>query len=197
MTKVQATSASPDNRSYASYATTIVDETPAILGNLPRDHKKALFLGKTPLACEEQRPPFPDALFGQKPSEACDIMPAVQHFLDQVGILYPLICDSTLARVSGFVKEQGFQEDLNSCLMLLLIAITKAYKTDASVEFENGLSDFQRAIQLRSRLSAQLSLEYVQTLVLSALFLLKKCRLLDFSLALHAACTTLHTVIKR
>ena len=77
------------------------------------------------------------------------------------------------------------------------MAVTKAFRSADAAESEGGMGDFQRAMQLRSRLGTQLSLQYVHVLVFSAMFLLKKDRLLDFALALYAACTMLHIVIER
>lgn len=45
---------------------------------------------------------------------------------------------------------------------------------------ESGMSDFQRATHILSRVGIQFKTKNVQAHVLSALFLLKKGRLLDF-----------------
>lgn len=122
-------------------------------------------------------------------------MSAVQSFQDHVGVLYPVMCDSTLSKLSNAVNAQGFGENHHSCLMLLIIAITKAYASRASEE--SGLPEFQQAMQLRTRLSARFSLEYIQILGFSALFLLRKGRLLDFSIALHSCSTMLSILITK
>jgi hypothetical protein len=97
--------------------------------------------------------------------------------------------------MATLVEESGFQANLPSCFILLVCAITAAHGIDASEE--SGLAQFQWAMHLRGRLGAQLSLEYVQVLILSTLFLLKKGRLLQFCLELQVTSTVLHAVIKR
>lgn len=161
----------------------------------PEFPTKEYYLGKTPLACEEERAPFRDVALHEPEPSAVDVISAVQSFQDHAGVLYPLLCDSTLSKLSNAVNARGFGDDQQSCLMLLIIAITKAYESKARVE--SGLPEFERAMQLRIRLSARLSLEYVQILGFSALFLLKKGRLLDFSVALHSCSTLLCTLIGR
>ncbi|KAI1612566.1 hypothetical protein EDD36DRAFT_474717, partial [Exophiala viscosa] len=156
---------------------------------------RSYYLGRAPLACEEERPPFPDLVLQEQQASVDDVMPAVKQFHDYVGMLYPILCDSTMLKLSNAVLSQGFGENLHSCLILLLIAMTKAHEKGASVD--SGLLDFQRAMQLHTRLSAKLSLDYVQTLCFSALFLLRKSRLLDFIITLHSCCTMLHILITR
>jgi hypothetical protein len=147
------------------------------------------------MTCEENRRPFPNVVASYRPSDVHDIPIARQRFFPHIGILYPVICENTLRIAADAVEAEGFQENMCSCLLLLVIATVKGFiYVD---DMESGLADFQRAMQLRSRLSAQLSLQYVHVLVFSALFLLQKSRLLDFATALHAACTMLQTVIKR
>jgi hypothetical protein len=157
--------------------------------------RKLQYLGKAPVSCEEQRLPFPDILHLHKPSDINDIPVAKQGFFDHVGVLYPLICESTLGSATDLVQSQGFHQNTHSCLVLLVIAVVKAFIDGDSAE--SGLADFQRAMQLRSRLSTQLTLQYVHILVFSAIFLLRKDRLLDFAVALHTGCSMLHTLIKR
>lgn len=162
---------------------------------LVNHHKRLQYVGKTPISCEENRQPFPDVLNSCKPSRICDTSLAKERYFPHVGVLYPLICQSTLCSAADAVEAEGFQENMRSCLLLLVIATIKAFMNVASTE--SGLADFQRAMQLRSRLTAQLNLQYVHVLVFSAIFLFEKDRLLDFSVALHCACTMLQTVIHR
>lgn len=153
------------------------------------------YLGKTPLFCEEQRLAFPDVVQQHVPVDIIDIPPIKQRFFMTFGYLYPLICDTTLSCITDVVQAQGFQQDVQSCLVLLVVALTKAFADVDSAE--SGLADYQRATQLRNQIGAQLSLQYVHVLVFSAMFLLRKDRLLDFAVALHTGCSMLNTVIKR
>lgn len=158
-------------------------------------HTKELYFGKEPLLCEELRCGFPNVISKYKPSEVGDISRIKQDFLDHVRNLYPVICEGTLCMATDLVQAQGFHENHQSCLVLFIIAVTKAYVN--SNDTESGLADYQRAMQLRSQLGSQLTLRYVHILVFTALFLLKKDRILDFAFALHASSTILHTVLTR
>lgn len=153
------------------------------------------YMDKTPFECEELRSPLPDLLSQDAPTEAQRIIPFVDDFLQYSHMLFPLMCKATAFNVSDVVKREGFRANLHSCLTLLMVALSKAFTSLASTE--SGLSDFQRANQILSRLNAQLSLEYVQIQLLSALFLLKKSRLISYSIALHTACTSLCTLVRR
>lgn len=147
------------------------------------------------MSCEEYRKPFPNVMTSYRPSDVRDIPLARQRFFSNVATLYPVICENTLRIAADAVEAEGFQDNMRSCLLLLVIATIKAFMYVGFTE--SGLADFQRAMQVRSRISAQLSLQYVHVLVFSAIFLLQKSRLLDFATALHSACTMLQTVIKR
>ena len=48
---------------------------------------KSQYLGKTPLACEEQRLPLPDILGQHHPSQGSDIPPAKLDFFEHVVVL--------------------------------------------------------------------------------------------------------------
>lgn len=159
------------------------------------DQRRLQYLGKAPIVCEEERQPFPNVLDLYEPSNVRDIALAKQRYFSHLGVLYPLICESTLRTAADAVEAEGFQENMRSCLVLLVIATIKAFMNVHSPE--SGLADFQRAMQLRSRISGQLNLQYVHVLVFSAIFLFQKDRLLDFVEALHCACTMLQTVIQR
>ena len=157
--------------------------------------EKLRYLEKTPLICEEERLPLPDFIKNTEPTKSSDIMPFVGYFLDYPCAMYPITCNPSAHEISGLVVAQGFREDLPSCFTLLIVALAKAYKNEGSIE--SGFSDFQRATHLLGRLGIQFSIQHVQLHILSAIFLLKKGRLLDFWNSLHAACSTLYTTIRR
>ncbi|TVY20502.1 hypothetical protein LARI1_G002503 [Lachnellula arida] len=157
--------------------------------------QRARYLKRTPLSCEESQPPLPDLLFVAKPTEPGEIKPFLEFFFQYPVTLFPIVCDIATYAMASTIISTGFHDDLPSCLILLTLSLSKAYKASASQE--SGLSDFQRAIYLLTRLSAQYTLEYAQAQVLAALFLFKKGRVLGFCSYLHAGCTTLYTMIMR
>ncbi len=97
--------------------------------------------------------------------------------------------------MASTIVAGGFQDDLPSCLVLLMIALSKAYNISESLE--SGLADFQRATEILGRLTVEFTLEYAQAQLLAGLFLAKKGRLLSFWSYLHMSCTILYTMIKR
>lgn len=97
--------------------------------------------------------------------------------------------------MASTIVAGGLQDDLPSCLVLLMIALSKAY--DISESLESGLADFQRGTEVLSRLAVEFTLEYAQAQLLAGLFLFKKGRLLSFWSYLHMSCTILYTMIKR
>ncbi|EXJ91871.1 hypothetical protein A1O3_00421 [Capronia epimyces CBS 606.96] len=159
------------------------------------DSKRAQYMEKSPLECEESRSPIPDVLSETEPTSVSVMMPFVQDFLDRLFDVYPITCKDTVERMVGWVKSHGFQDDVPSCFTLLIVALSKAYRSYAPVD--SGLADFQRATQILSRLSSRSSLEYVIVQVMSALFLLKIGRLVNFTNTLHTACAALFTLIRR
>lgn len=156
---------------------------------------RAHYLRRTPFSCEESQTSLPDLLMVAKPTEPGEIMPCLDYFFQNPVTLFPIICDIATYAMASTIISTGFQDDLPSCLILLTLSLSKAYK--ASTSQESGLSDFQRAIYLLTRLSARYTLEYAQAQVLAALFLFKKGRILGFCSYLHSGCTTLYTMIMR
>ncbi|KAF8854898.1 hypothetical protein BDZ45DRAFT_627092 [Acephala macrosclerotiorum] len=149
----------------------------------------------TPLSCEESRPPLPDFLSKSIPTAASNILPLLENFFERVCPLFPIICDVVTFKMASEVTMRGFRDDMWSCLILVMIGLSKAYKAPLSPE--SGLSDFQRALDILSRLSVEYSLEHSQAQILAALFLLKKGRLLNFWSYLHSGCSSLYTMIRR
>ncbi|EXJ93163.1 hypothetical protein A1O3_01720 [Capronia epimyces CBS 606.96] len=129
-----------------------------------------------------------------------DIDPAAIHalvdqFLDLVCPLFPIICDVVLCEITSTVAANGFTDDLPSCMTLLVMSLAKAYATPhITVE---DLAIFVKAVQLLSVLPLQLTLEFAQSQVLCALFLLKRHQLLDCWHWLHDGCNTLYAMIKQ
>ncbi|KIW13589.1 hypothetical protein PV08_08778 [Exophiala spinifera] len=159
------------------------------------DPKRARYVEKTPLECEELRSPILDILSETEPTKVSDVVPFVEDFLDHLFDLYPITCSDTVQRMVEIVKTDGFRDDISSCFVLLIVALSKAYRSNAPVHA--GLADFQRASQILSRLSSQSSLEYVIVQVMSALFQLKMGRLVNFCITVHTACDALSTLIRR
>lgn len=159
------------------------------------DSKRAQYIEKAPLECEALRSPIPDVLSDTEPTNVSDIMPFVEDFLNRLFDLYPITCNDTVERMAALVKNHGFQDDIYSCFILLIVALSKVYRSYAPVD--SGLADFQRATQILSRLSSRSSLEYVIVEVMSALFQLKIGRLINFYITLHTACAALFTLIRR
>jgi len=157
--------------------------------------QKAKYLKKTPFFCEETRPLLPEVIEDADRTESKEIMLLLDYFFEHACPLFPIICDQVTYIMASVVVVRGFQDDLQSCLILLMIALSKAYRDHLSLE--SGLADFQRAVRVLSRLSVQFTLEYAQAQVLAALFLFKKGRLFNFWSYLHAGCTALSTMIQR
>ena len=156
---------------------------------------RARYLGRTPMACEEHRPPMPDLLPRTDQLRRGDIMPFVEYFLEHCDILFPIACARTTHSFSVSVESQGFQDDIRSCFVLLLMALAKAYKYNTVTD--SGLSDFQLVNQFLVRIGAQISIDYVQVQIFRALFLLKKGWLINFWDALLTRCTSLYNLIRR
>lgn len=157
--------------------------------------QKANYLKKTPFLCEETRPSLPEITDDADRTESTEVLLLLDYFFEHVCPLFPIICDQVTYMMASVVVERGFQDDLPSCLILLMVALSKAYRDHLSVE--SGLADFQRAVRVLGRLSVQFTLEYAQVQVLAALFLFKKGRLFNFWSYLHAGCTALSTMIQR
>lgn len=157
--------------------------------------QKANYLKKTPFFCEETRPPLLEVTDDAGRTEPKEIMLLLDYFFEHTCPLFPIICDQVTYMMASVVIVRGFRDDLQSCLILLMIALSKAYRDHLSLE--SGLADFQRAIRVLSRLSVRFTLEYAQGQVLAALFLFKKGRLFNFWFYLHAGCTALSTMIQR
>lgn len=162
-----------------------------------QDHTtRANYLDKTPLACEASRSPLPDLLLLEsQPVRLSEIPLFVKYFLENPGTLFPIPCGHSIEDISSSVAVQGLRDDIYSCLALVIFALAQAY-TDGAV-LQSGLLDFQRVTYLLNRISTQISMEYVQTQIFCALFLLKKGRMLNFWSALHASCGSLYSLIKR
>ncbi|KUJ13613.1 uncharacterized protein LY89DRAFT_785261 [Mollisia scopiformis] len=168
-------------------------ETPVSLSD--EAATKSRYLGKSPFACEEDRAPLSDSTSHSEPTNTGDIRPWLQYYLEHACPMYPVMCDPSAQTISEFVAAQGFSEDIESCFSLLIVALAKAHRDEDSTG--SGMSDFHRATHILSRVGTQFKTKYVQAHVLSALFLLKKGRLLDFWKALHTGCTLLYTMLKR
>ncbi|EFX02230.1 c6 zinc finger domain containing protein [Grosmannia clavigera kw1407] len=153
------------------------------------------FASTTPFACEERRAPLPNLLALEAPTDADEIMAHVDSYLGQPYDLFPLMCKSSAYAVAVSVRKDGLQPNLQSCYALLMVALAKAYADPECVD--SGLADFQMAGQIRGRLGEQLNLESVVVQFLITIFLLKKGLMINFALALHAACSSLYTLIKR
>jgi hypothetical protein len=153
------------------------------------------YLEKSPFTCEEERPPLSDFIGHSEPTNTSDMMPWLEYYLEHVSPMYPVMCDPSAETISGLVAAQGFGDDIESCFSLLIVALAKAHMNEESAE--SGISDFQRATQILGRVGIRFKTRYVQSHVLSAVFLLKKGRLLDFWSSLHTACTMLYTMLRR
>lgn len=150
---------------------------------------------KTPFKCEEDRPPLPKFIGEIEETKASDVPPFLEYYLEHPCPMYPVMCEPSAHSVSGLAVVQGFGGNIDTCFTLLIVALSKAYKYEGCMG--SGIADFQRANQLFNRLSTKFSLKHVQSHVLSAIFLLKKGRLLDFWSSLHAGCNTLYTLVRR
>ena len=156
---------------------------------------KERYLGKSPFTCEELRPALPDKLCHAEINKTDNFLPYLANFFEVICPLYPVICDLSVDKMVQLVQHQGFGDDIHSCLILLIVALSKAYLNEGAND--DGLLDFQQASHVLVRLPVQISLEYVQAQILSALFFSKKGRLLSYWTYLYAGCTALYTLIKR
>jgi hypothetical protein len=138
---------------------------------------------------------LPDLIDPDDVPRGDEILAVVQVFFRDVCPLYPIICDKITYEMASVVTARGLEQDLMSCLVLLVMALGKAHAKSA--DLTDGLSEFQQGVKILSRLPVQFTLEYVQAKVLSALFLLKKGRMLDFWQYLHSGCTGLYAMIHR
>ncbi|RDL35180.1 uncharacterized protein BP5553_07111 [Venustampulla echinocandica] len=201
-TQLIETGTSLENESSVAYTAKTScqsSESPKSYGHFPtvaEDFtKKANYLNRTPFSCEECRPILPEAIDDADRTESKDILVLLVYFFEHTCTLFPIICDQATYMMASVVGVRGFRDELQSCLILLMIALSKAYRDHQSLE--SGLADFQRAVQVLSRLSVQFTLPYAQAQVLAALFLFKKGRLLNFWSYLNAGCTALSVMIQR
>lgn len=147
----------------------------------------------TPLTREESRAPLPETSPEDAAIDPEEIMQPVAYVYHKVHSLWPIVCEKVSYQLALGVKHQGFQDDLPSCLILLMVALSKAYQIHEPSE--SGLPEFQRATQLLNRLGVKFTLEFAQAHILAAAFWLKMGRLLDFWSGLHMGCTILYKVI--
>lgn len=143
---------------------------------------------------EESRDPLPFALDGYKRPEQKEIISLIHEFFDRVCPLYPIICDDVTFAMASSIVARGFRDDPPSCLILILVALVKAYSSEYP---DKGLADFQYASQLLSRLGMKFTLEVSQAHILCGLYVLKRGRVLDFWSYIHTGMTILHTMISR
>ncbi len=155
--------------------------------------QKTRFTDLTPLECEETRAPLPETSLEDSIVDPEEIMQHVAYFYLKVHSLWPIVCEKVTYQMALSVKDQGFQENLPSCLILFMVALSKSYQVQEPLE--SGLPEFQTAIRLLSRLGVKFSLEFAQAHILAAGFWLKMGRLLDFWSGLHMGCTILYKVI--
>ncbi|KAE9364423.1 hypothetical protein N431DRAFT_474014 [Stipitochalara longipes BDJ] len=156
---------------------------------------KSRYLAKSPFTYEEDRLPLSDFNSHTQSTKSEDIMPWLEYYLEHTFPMYPVMCDPSAHKVSGMVEARGFGENIESCFTLLIVALSKSYRNENCPE--SGVSDFQRAVDILRRVSTQFRMTHIQAHVLSALFLLKKGRLLDFWSSLHMGCTMLYTMLRR
>lgn len=168
-------------------------ETPTTFSH--EDVAKARYLERDPFTCEEYRIPLPDFITSVEPMNVDNVMPFIEYFHEHPCAVYPIMCESMAYKMLESMGTQGFGENIPSCFILLVVALSKAYKNPECVE--SGIPEFQRAMNFFIQVAVQFTLEYVQTQVLSALFLFKSGRLLSFRSSLHTGCTALYTLIKR
>ena len=147
------------------------------------------------LSYEEQRRPLPDFSSAYQDWHGDDIIAPVLGFSAGVCPLYPIICTDTIYEMATTASLRGIQQNMESCVVLLTIALHEAYSPLAGSM--SGLSEFQKANQIINQLGVRIEMEYVQAQVLSALFMLRKTRILDFWQYLQSACHALYTLIIR
>lgn len=152
-------------------------------------------LGKTPRDCEENRKPMPDALSQSEPTPPTELTDFIQYFLEDFGTLYPITRESDVRRVTAEVQSHGYRDNVESCFVLLIVALSKAYQSPDSPS--SGLSEFQQAGGILVRINARIAIDYVQVQLFNALFLLKKARLVNFQMALHICCSALYSLAER
>lgn len=187
-------SQNPDSYSTSSFHTTPNASFRQIYDSVSKasEHKTSC-PDLTPLEREEARAPLPAASPEVAAIDPSEIMQPVAHFYHRVHSLWPVVCEKESYQMAVGVKERGFQDNLPSCLILLVVALSKAYQSHEP--FEGGLSEFQKGLQLLNRIGVKFTLEFAQAHVLAAGFFLKMGRLLDFWSWLHMGCTILYKVI--
>ncbi|KIW10690.1 hypothetical protein PV08_11654 [Exophiala spinifera] len=136
------------------------------------------------------------AYFDAELDQTSAILPLVTIFLNVVCPLFPIICDQKLHETTAAVLAQGLRNDLPSCMIILVVSLAKLY-SQTNMQVPDLLADFETAAKLLSALPMHLTLEYAQSQVLCALFLLKRHQVLDAWKWLHAGCSTLYSLIKR
>ena len=163
------------------------------ISNTPTDFSRADYDG---LVCEELRSPFSSSCC--EPESFPDtetILTQVHTFFRDVCPLYPVICDVVMHDTAVTIANNGFDFDIESCLVLVVVALASAYAKGS--DEKAGLSEFSLCEKRFRALRPRFTLEYTQVQILAALFVLKKGAVLECWRRLHAGCTTLYVMLRR
>lgn len=127
-------------------------------------------------------------------TKICDSTFLVQQFFDKICPLFPIICDLVAMRTVSDVISSGCKNDIETCLILLLVAIGKE-SDDCNSSLGND--DFQCALSILTRVEYDFTLQFAQAEMLAGIYLYRKFKILESWRHIHAGCTTLYVLIER
>ncbi|KAF3406249.1 hypothetical protein DPV78_000160 [Talaromyces pinophilus] len=116
-------------------------------------------------------------------TEICDFTFLVQKFFDKICPLFPIICDLAAMRTVSDVISRGCKDDIETCLILLLVAIGK--ESD-NCNDSLGKDDFQCALSILTRVQCDFSLQFVQAEILAGIYLYRKFQIMESWRHIHA-----------
>lgn len=127
-------------------------------------------------------------------TEISELTSFVQEFFDKICPLFPIICDLAAMRMVSDVFSRGYKDDIETCLVLLLVAIGKEsdnYKSNL------GMDEFKCALSILPRVQYEFSLQFVQVEILAGIYLYRRFNLMESWKQINAGCTTLYVLIQR
>lgn len=97
-------------------------------------------------------------------------------------------------RTVSDVISRGCEDDIETCLILLLVPIGK--ESD-NCNDSLGKDEFQCALSILARAQYDFSLQFVQAEILVGIYLYRKFEIMEDCRHIDAGCTTLYVLIRR
>ncbi|KAK1146789.1 hypothetical protein N8T08_002550 [Aspergillus melleus] len=125
-----------------------------------------------------------------QPNETGQVLFYTRCFLDLVYPLYPIMCEDAIYDAVTTCIKDGFQNNMTSALVMLMVCLGKLYSSPSSAD--EAIGYLNMATQLLDWLPMATSLDYAQAHGLSALCFAKLSMLSTASGYLQRASGILH-----